>query len=32
MLTQATQLETPGGTLDVDLEAQKTLNETVVYI
>ena len=30
MLTQATQLETPGGVLDVDMEAQKALNETVM--
>ncbi len=32
MLTQATQLETPGGVLDVDMEAQKDLNETVMGI
>ncbi|KNB43727.1 hypothetical protein JH06_2478 [Blastocystis sp. subtype 4] len=31
MLTQATQLETPGGVLDVDMEAQKDLNETGLY-
>ena len=30
MLTQATQLETPGGLLDVDVEAQKALNEEVI--
>ena len=32
MLTGASKLETPCGTLDVDVDAQKKLNESVDYV